>query len=132
MSKKLCLGYHNGWQLINKKGMNNFYKLNNILLKQENPDNLIYLGFNGESELDNVIIENEEMKGAIIMQLEYDVEISIPDLGSVTEIFVLGWMPIYIKDLLHSTEEGMSFTSVRGTHRYLWQQFILGPSTTVD
>lgn len=47
--------------------MNNFYKLNNILVNKDGTDDLIYLQFNGECEIDNVLIENEEMKGVMIM-----------------------------------------------------------------
>lgn len=52
MSRRLIIAFHNGWRTVNKKGMNNFAKLDDV----QTDDEIKQLLFEGEIELDNVLI----------------------------------------------------------------------------
>jgi hypothetical protein len=58
----MIVAFHNGWKLINKKGINNFVKLDDL----SGEDFDVKLQFEGEIELDNVLFGNK-MEGVIIL-----------------------------------------------------------------
>jgi hypothetical protein len=62
-SRRVIVAFHNGWRTVNRKGMNNFVKLDDL----SSDDFFKEMKFEGEIELDTVIIYENRMQGVIIL-----------------------------------------------------------------
>jgi len=40
------------------------------------------------------------MGGVLLVMLEYDIEITLKNLGKAREVFCIGWAPLFIKDIM--------------------------------
>ena len=66
--RRVIVAFHNGRRLVNKKGINNFFRMDEV---QKDYD--IQLKFEGEIQLDNVLInESGGLDGVIIVQFDYE------------------------------------------------------------
>ncbi|CAD8074841.1 unnamed protein product [Paramecium primaurelia] len=98
LAKRLVFTFHNGWNYTNTRGLNNFITLEESSF-QKSIDNqkIDYKKLTFKGALDVNGIYQEPKLGVFIIQLEYDVEFMVTNLGKQRTTVLCGWLPLVPK-----------------------------------